>query len=244
MIVLKDIRKSVLSPHKRPISILNGINLEIKSGEVFGLIGPSGAGKSTLLRTMNLLVRPDSGSVWVRGKEFTSFNSKDLRSERRQIGMIFQQFSLLSNLSVAENIAFPLKILGKTRDQIKRRVEECLSLVQLSDKKDHYPAQLSGGQKQRVGIARALASNPYLLLADEPTSALDPSTRDEILHCLKEINENLGITIVLVTHDLNIVKSLCHRAAVIEQGKVKKIISDLDSSLQQEFSSASTVRVP
>lgn len=235
MIVLKEISKSISSRNQTPHLILNKINLEIHSGEIFGLIGPSGAGKSTLLRTMNLLVQPDSGSVQVGGKDFTSLSAQELRLERRRIGMIFQQFSLLSNLSVAENIAFPLKILGQNSQQISTRVDECLSLVQLSNKKDHYPAQLSGGQKQRVGIARAIASNPHLLLADEPTSALDPSTREEVLQCLKDINQRLGITLVIVTHDLSIVKSLCHRAAVIEAGRLKKIIFPHQTVIQNEF---------
>lgn len=196
-------------------------SLSIERGEIFGLVGKSGAGKSTLLRLINLLERPDGGRVLVNGRDLTLLQKRELRDARRSLGMIFQQFNLLQNASVFDNVAFPLRIHGRhDKAAIAARVAECLVLVGLQDKVASYPAQLSGGQKQRVAIARALASAPDVLLCDEPTSALDAETTESLLATLRDINATLGVTIVIVTHQLAVVTSLCHRAAVVEDGRV------------------------
>lgn len=198
-----------------------GVSLSIDAGTTFGIIGKSGAGKSTLLRLINLLERPDSGSVVVAGTELTALSRSKLRDARQQIGMIFQQFNLLQNLSVFENVAFPLRVHGRVSgDALARRVRECLEIVELGDKSDSYPAQLSGGQKQRVAIARALASEPAVLLCDEPTSALDTDTTRSVLGVLRDVNRRLGVTIVIVTHELAVVRALCRHVAVMENGQV------------------------
>jgi len=197
------------------------VSLQVREGEILGLIGRSGAGKSTLLRLINLLERPDTGRVFVAGQELTRLGSTELRAARRQIGMIFQQFNLLQNATVAENVAFPLRLDGKaSRADIAARVDECLALVGLRDKATSYPAQLSGGQKQRVAIARALAPRPAVLLCDEPTSALDAETTRELLATLADINARLGVTLVIVTHELPVVQALCRQAAVVEDGRI------------------------
>ncbi|HEY9639448.1 MAG TPA: ATP-binding cassette domain-containing protein [Coleofasciculaceae cyanobacterium] len=193
---------------------------DIQSGEIFGVLGQSGAGKSTLIRCLNLLEKPTSGKVIVDGQEITALSGRNLRQARQNIGMIFQHFNLLSSRTAAENIAFPLEVMGLSRLQRKARVEELLSLVGLEDRGESYPAQLSGGQKQRVGIARALAVNPKVLLSDEATSALDPQTTRSILDLLKDLNQRIGLTIVLITHDMGVVKHICDRVAILEQGKV------------------------
>jgi D-methionine transport system ATP-binding protein len=200
--------------------VLSGINLTIRQGEIFGIIGRSGAGKSTLVRCINLLERPTSGKVFVDGREITALNEAELRQARRGIGMIFQHFNLLSSRSVFDNVAFPLELTGQTRTEIAKTVEPLLELVGLSDKRDNYPSQLSGGQKQRVGIARALASKPSVLLCDEATSALDPETSKSILALLQDINRKLGLTIILITHEMPVIKEICHRVAVLDAGKV------------------------
>ncbi|KPN72511.1 methionine ABC transporter ATP-binding protein [Neisseria sp. 83E34] len=199
-------------------------SLEIKQGEIFGLMGYSGAGKSTLLRLINLLERPDEGRVVVEGQDLTELSHAALRKARQNIGMVFQQFNLLSNRTVAENVAFPLEIAGWDKAKIKARVAECLEIVHLSDRAQHYPAQLSGGQKQRVGIARALAPSPKVILADEPTSALDPFTTRNVLACLEEINKKFNVTIVIVTHEMSVIRRLCDRTALLHHGKLLEVV--------------------
>lgn len=199
---------------------LKDINLSIGEGEIFGIIGLSGAGKSTLVRCINRLEEPTSGKVLVNGEEITAMNEEQLRKARQNIGMIFQHFNLLASRTVYDNIAFPLEIQGMDKAAIKKKVEPLLDLVGLKDRANHYPSQLSGGQKQRVGIARALASNPKVLLSDEATSALDPQTTESILTLLRDINKRLHITIVMITHQMNVVKEVCDHVAVIENGEI------------------------
>ncbi|OHX10628.1 methionine ABC transporter ATP-binding protein [Chromobacterium sphagni] len=224
MIHLQNVCKRFRSPEGGWFDAVAETSLTIKAGEVFGLIGFSGAGKSTLLRLINLLERPDAGAVIVDGQDLTSLSAKQLRAARQNIGMVFQQFNLLANRTVAGNVAFPLEIAGWGRADIEKRVAECLAIVGLEDRANHYPAQLSGGQKQRVGIARALAPRPHVILADEPTSALDPKTTQSILDCLKDINDRFGVTVVIVTHEMHVVRSICHRAAVLDQGRVVEVV--------------------
>ncbi len=213
------------------VDALKGIDLEIRQGEIFGIIGMSGAGKSTLIRCMNLLERPTSGTIQIDGQDVTGLSKKALRQMRHSVGMIFQQFNLLMQTTVKKNIAFPLEITGVDKAQCAKRVKELLEIVGLSDKADAYPAQLSGGQKQRVAIARALAANPKVLLCDEATSALDPMTTDSILELLKRINQQMGITIVVITHEMEVIRKICHRVAIIdggviaEQGEVTEIFT-------------------
>ena len=213
------------------VDALKGIDLEIRQGEIFGIIGMSGAGKSTLIRCMNLLERPTSGTIQIDGQDVTGLSKKALRQMRHSVGMIFQQFNLLMQTTVEKNIAFPLEITGVDKAQCAKRVKELLEIVGLSDKADAYPAQLSGGQKQRVAIARALAANPKVLLCDEATSALDPMTTDSILELLKRINQQMGITIVVITHEMEVIRKICHRVAIIdggviaEQGEVTEIFT-------------------
>ncbi|MQQ99770.1 methionine ABC transporter ATP-binding protein [Glaciimonas soli] len=204
-----------------PVAALSDINLHIKKGEIFGIIGRSGAGKSTLIRTLNMLERPSSGQVLIEGEDITALDNSGLHRLRQRIGMIFQHFNLLSAKTVAANIDWPLKITGKyTQQERAARVTELLNLVGLSEQRDKYPAQLSGGQKQRVGIARALANTPHLLLCDEATSALDPETTQAILRLLLDINRKLGLTIVLITHEMQVIRNICDRVAVIEAGHI------------------------
>lgn len=210
------------------VTAVDHVNLAIRQGEIFGIIGYSGAGKSTLLRCLNLLERPTEGKILIDGKDLTKLSDNDVRKERQKIGMIFQHFHLVSSKTVFENIAFSLKAAGKTKEEIKKRVPELLEMVGLSDRSGHYPAQLSGGQKQRVGIARALANEPKVLLCDEATSALDPTTTKSILQLLKKINETLGITIVLITHEMEVVRDICQRVAVMENGKVVELADVYD----------------
>lgn len=202
------------------VEALKDINLSIKEGEIFGVIGLSGAGKSTLIRCINMLESPTSGEVIVDGTDLTKLSTSELREARKSIGMIFQHFNLLSSRTVYENIAFPLELQGLSKKEIKERIEPILDIVKLSERRDNYPSQLSGGQKQRVGIARALASNPKVLLCDEATSALDPQTTGAILELLKDINRRLNLTIVLITHEMHVIKEICDRVAVIEGGKI------------------------
>lgn len=203
------------------VAALSDINLHIKKGEVFGIIGRSGAGKSTLIRTLNLLERPSSGHIFIENQDITAFNGASLHQLRQQIGMIFQHFNLLNAKTVAANIDWPLKIAGKySQHERVARVTELLELVGLSVHRDKYPAQLSGGQKQRVGIARALANYPHVLLCDEATSALDPETTQSILRLLLDINRKLELTIVLITHEMQVIRHICDRVAVIESGRI------------------------
>ena len=196
------------------------VSLSIGKGEIFGIIGFSGAGKSTLVRCINLLERPTSGSVTVDGKEMTALSARELRQARKKIGMIFQHFNLMPSRTVFENVAYPLRGSGLSREQIADKVHRLLELVGIGDKAEAYPKQLSGGQKQRVAIARALANDPNVLLCDEATSALDPQTTKAILRLLKNLNEKLGITVVIITHEMAVVKEICDRVAVMEHGRV------------------------
>jgi D-methionine transport system ATP-binding protein len=202
------------------IQALYDVNLFIQEGEIFGIIGKSGAGKSTLLRIMNLLEKPDRGEVIVDNQNLVTLAGKDLRQFRHKVAMIFQHFNLLNSKTVYDNIALPMRIQGVSEDSILNKINELLPLVELSDKRNVYPSQLSGGQKQRVAIARALSCSPKILLCDEATSALDPETTESILLLLKKINTLYGLTIVLITHEMNVVKRICHRLAVMENGKV------------------------
>lgn len=219
MIKLVNVKKTYYSKEGN-IEALKKTNLNIHEGEIFGVIGLSGAGKSTLIRCINMLEVPSSGQVFVDGQELTALDKEELRQARQSIGMIFQHFNLLTSRTVFDNIAFPLEIQGMPKDKIKIRVEELLDLVQLSSRGNYYPSQLSGGQKQRVGIARALASNPKVLLSDEATSALDPQTTKSILQLLRDINKRLNLTIVMITHQMEVVKEICDRVAVIENGNI------------------------
>ena len=219
MIQLVNVEKTYYSKAGN-IEALKKTNLEIRDGEIFGIIGLSGAGKSTLIRCINMLEVPTGGQVFVDGQEMTALSGAALRKARQNIGMIFQHFNLLASRTVEENVAFPLEIQGLPKDQIRARVAELLKLVQLDTRKDYYPSQLSGGQKQRVGIARALASNPKVLLSDEATSALDPQTTQSILALLKDINRKLGITVVVITHQMSVVKEVCSHVAILDDGCV------------------------
>ncbi|WP_047980521.1 methionine ABC transporter ATP-binding protein [Ornithinibacillus contaminans] len=204
----------------REVNAVKDVSLTIEQGEIFGIIGFSGAGKSTLLRLVNLLESPTNGSVQVQGVDVGSLSQKDVRKLRRRIGMIFQNFNLFSSRTVAGNVAYPLKLAGMPKKEIKERVAELLRFVGLTDKASDYPEQLSGGQKQRVGIARALATSPDILICDEATSALDPDTTGEILRLLKKVNKDLGITILLITHEMHVIQAICDRVAVMEEGEV------------------------
>lgn len=240
MIKLTGIKK-VYQGTTGPVAALNGIDLEIKQGEIFGIVGKSGAGKSTLIRCINMLEKPSAGTVVIDEKNLTSLADKQLREERKKIGMIFQHFNLLSSRTVFGNVAFPLELAGRNKDDIEKEVTHLLELVELMDKKDKYPAQLSGGQKQRVGIARSLANNPKVLLCDEATSALDPQTTKSILKLLKDINRQFNLTIVLITHEMNVIKEICDRVAVIEngliieQGDVIEIFTNPQAETTREF---------
>ncbi|WP_134685559.1 methionine ABC transporter ATP-binding protein [Brevibacillus migulae] len=219
MISLKGITK-VFKNRFGSFHALDNVDLSINKGEIFGIIGYSGAGKSTLVRMMNLLETPTSGDVSVGDTQLTQLPQSQLRKARRKIGMVFQHFNLLWSRTVADNVALPLEIAGVPKREHAQRVKELLELVGLADKADSYPSQLSGGQKQRVGIARALANQPDVLLCDEATSALDPKTTDSILELLKEINRKLGLTVVLITHEMHVIEKICDRVAVMESGRV------------------------
>lgn len=213
---------------KNTVTAVDDVSLRIAKGEVFGIVGSSGAGKSTLVRTINLLERPTAGCVRIDGQEITALKGAPLRQVRHGIGMIFQHFNLIRTKTIAQNIAFPLRLAKKSKVEIQERVTELLELVGLSDKANAYPHQLSGGQKQRVGIARALANHPGILLCDEPTSALDLETTRSILDLLKSINQRFGITVVVITHEMDVVKSICDRVAVMEQGRLVELAQTYD----------------
>ncbi|WP_368985753.1 methionine ABC transporter ATP-binding protein [Caldifermentibacillus hisashii] len=240
MIEIKNLTKTYVSKD-REVKAVNNVSITIHDGEIFGIVGYSGAGKSSLLRCINLLERPTSGKITVDGVDLTKLDNKRLRQARLKIGMIFQHFNLVSQKTVAENIAFALKASKTPKDKIEKRVDELLDMVGLADKKDVYPGQLSGGQKQRVGIARALANNPKVLLCDEATSALDPTTTKSILNLLKKINKELNITIIIITHEMDVVKEICHRMAImengriVEQGNVYDIFASPKEQLTKEF---------
>lgn len=219
MIEFKNVSK-IFTIGKRKVHAVQNVSLKIQRGEIFGIIGFSGAGKSTLLRLVNALEKPTEGSVIVQGTDISKLSAKELRKQRSNIGMIFQNFNLFNSRNVFANVAYPLRLAGYNKAQIKERVEELLQFVGLSDKAKDYPDQLSGGQKQRVGIARALASSPEILICDEATSALDPETTQDILKLLKKVNRDLGITILLITHEMDVIQSICDKVAVMENGRV------------------------
>ena len=240
MIELKNLSKVYRTANKEIIA-LDGINLTISDGEIFGIIGLSGAGKSTLVRCINLLEMPTDGEVIIDGQSLTKLPRKELLQLRRQIGMIFQSFNLLEQRSVIGNICFPLELAGVDKKTAKARAQELLKIVGLEDRGESYPSQLSGGQKQRVAIARALATNPKYLLCDEATSALDPTTTRQILDLLKEINETLGVTIVVITHEMRVIDRICDSVAVIdashiaELGKVADVFTNPQSKIARDL---------
>ncbi|MEZ9910257.1 methionine ABC transporter ATP-binding protein MetN [Vibrio sp. 10N.261.51.A3] len=240
MIKVNQVNK-VFYQGTKEINALIDINLHIPQGQIFGVIGSSGAGKSTLIRCVNMLEAPTSGEVIVDGIDLTKLSKSELSEARRNIGMIFQHFNLLSSRTVFNNVALPLELAGKDKAIIEAKVSELLELVGLADKRDTYPANLSGGQKQRVAIARALASDPKVLLCDEATSALDPATTQSILELLREINRKLNITILLITHEMDVVKSICHEVAIIgdgelvEKGTVGDIFAHPKTELAHQF---------
>lgn len=219
MIEFQNVKK-VYTSKGQNVEALKGIDFTVEKGDIFGVVGYSGAGKSTLIRLVNLLEQPSEGKIIVNGKELTSLKAKELRLEKKKIGMIFQHFNLLNSKTVFDNVAMPLVLSGTPSKQIKERVEELLAFVGLADKAKSYPDQLSGGQKQRIGIARALATNPSILLCDEATSALDPQTTSAVLQLLKEINQKYNITILLITHEMSVIREICNKVAVMEGGRV------------------------
>lgn len=240
MIQLSHIEKTYDSP-SGPVKALKGIDLTIERGEIFGIIGLSGAGKSTLIRCINMLERPTAGKVIVDGQDMTTMSEKELRKARKNIGMIFQHFNLLSSATVYDNIAFPLRLSHTPEAEIKKKVLPLLELVGLADKAHQYPSQLSGGQKQRVGIARALASEPKVLLCDEATSALDPQTTRSILELIQDINRKLSLTVVVITHEMQVIKDICDKVAVIEngviaeQGTVLEVFTNPQKPITKDF---------
>ena len=240
MIKLKQVNKW-FNQGKTQIHALKGIDLTIEQGSIFGVIGASGAGKSTLIRVVNLLESPNEGDVWVDKVNLTQLDESQLTLERQKIGMIFQHFNLLSNRTVFDNVALPLEFAGRSKQEIRTKVTELLDIVGLSEKHNVYPSHLSGGQKQRVAIARALASSPKVLLCDEATSALDPATTHAILNLLQNINQTLGITILLITHEMEVVKRICDQVAIIsdgqliEQGSVGDIFAHPKTELAKSF---------
>jgi D-methionine transport system ATP-binding protein len=219
MIEIKDLRKEYWIKGQKYVA-LDRVNLHVNKGEIYGIIGRSGAGKSTLVRCINLLERPSDGSITIDGVNLMELSPEKLRKTRQNMGMIFQHFNLLSSRTAAQNIAFPLEIQGLSKSSIEDRVQELIKLTGLSALAHNYPDQLSGGQKQRVAIARALASNPKILLSDEATSALDPETTKQILNLLRKINRTLGITVILITHEMDVVREICDQVAIIDQGNI------------------------
>jgi len=205
------------------VAALQDVSLSVKHGEIFGIIGLSGAGKSTLVRCINLLERPEAGCILFHGKDLVGLKEKDLRAQRRKISMIFQSFNLLDQRTSLENICFPMELAGIKRKEARARAKELLEIVGLPDKADAYPVQLSGGQKQRIAIARALASDPEVLLCDEATSALDPQTTESILALLQRINKERGITVIIITHQMSVIEQICHRVAILDHGAVAEI---------------------
>lgn len=249
LIEIKNLYKTYKTGDKK-VEALKNINLTISDGDIFGIVGLSGAGKSSLVRCVNLLEKPDSGEILIDGEDITKFKKSKLRESRKKIGMIFQHFNLLMNSTVYENIALPLKFSGKKDGYIKKRVNELLEVVELSDKSKSYPAQLSGGQKQRVAIARALANNPQIILSDEATSALDPATTDSILSLLKSINEKLNITILIITHEMDVIKKICSKVAVmengeiVEEGNILDVISNPKTKVAKSFLGSIDSKLP
>lgn len=240
MIKLDHITQTYKTPEGREFKALDDVSIEIRPGEIFGIIGRSGAGKSTLVRCINLLNRPSEGTVTVDGKNLTELSEDELRESRRNIGMIFQHFNLLSSRTVYDNVALPLELVGTPKNVIREKVEPLLKLVGLTEHAHKYPSQLSGGQKQRVGIARALTNDPKVLLSDEATSALDPETTVATLALLKRINKELGLTIVMITHEMQVVKQICERVVVMNYGKIVEQgkVVDIFMSPQHETTKA------
>ena len=245
MIEIKNLYKTYDSGGQK-VEALQGLDVRIEKGEIFGFIGLSGAGKTSLVRCMSGLETATSGEIWIDGVDMTKLSGAALRALRKKLGMVFQHFNLLMNATVFENVAFPLAIAKKPKTYRREKVRELLEVVGLSDKIDAYPSQLSGGQKQRVGIARALASNPSVLLCDEATSALDPQTTRSILLLLKELNKKLGLTIVIITHEMQVIKSICSHAAVmddgiiIEKGSVFDIFANPQNEITRDFVAATS----
>ncbi len=240
MIQIKNVVK-LFKTKKQSLKAVDQVSLTIEQGEIFGVIGYSGAGKSTLIRMLNLLEKPTEGSVYIDDVELNSLSQRELRKKRQKIGMIFQHFNLLWSRTVRENISFPLEIAKVPKKEREKRVQELIDMVGLQGKEEDYPAQLSGGQKQRVGIARALANQPKVLLCDEATSALDPKTTDSILQLLQEINQQLGLTIVLITHEMHVIQKICDRVAVMENGRVvelgntQEVFENPEQQMTKEF---------
>lgn len=236
MIYLEHVTKT-FKTKDGDVHAVKDVSLNIEEGEIYGIIGFSGAGKSTLVRCINLLEKPDSGAVVFGDKDLLKLSDADLRKEREKIGMIFQHFNLYNSRTIYDNIAFPLKHLGWSKDKIQKRVLELLELIDLVERKDSYPSQLSGGQKQRVAIARALANNPKVLLCDEATSALDPQTTQSILQLIKKVNKEFGLTVILITHEMAVVKEVCDKVAVMEDGRVVEqgSIVDIFSNPQHQI---------
>lgn len=234
---LTDVNKT-FGTGKDSVSALRNVSLSVPQGAIYGVIGLSGAGKSTLIRCINMLERPDSGSIAVAGREMTRLSGHELMVARRRIGMIFQHFNLLNSRNVYGNIAFPLEIAGVPKAKIKARVEELIELVGLNGRAKAYPAQLSGGQKQRVGIARALANEPDVLLSDEATSALDPETTIQVLQLIRDINRRTGVTVVMITHEMNVIREICDQVAVMNDGSVVEAGATADVFSQPQSSAA------
>lgn len=236
MIEIKNLSK-FFSTENGDFTAINDINLTIEDGDIFGIIGMSGAGKSTLIRCINLLEKPSEGRIIIDGQDITSLEGKDLLALRRKIGMVFQKFNLLMQRTIRDNVAFPLEIAGVEKNKRMQRVDELLEIVGLSSKAGSYPVQLSGGQQQRVSIARALANHPSLLLCDEPTSALDSLTTTSILKLLKDINHKLGVTIIIITHEIAVVEKICNKVAIIDESRIieQGYVKDVINNPQQEI---------
>ncbi len=249
MIEIKNISKT-FHQEKQSFKALDEVSLNIEQGDIVGIIGFSGAGKSTLIRSVNLLEKPDQGQIIINGKDLTTLNNRELARERKKIGMIFQHFNLLSSRTVFDNVALPLELDNTSKSEIAEKVNQLLKVVGLEDKAKDYPKSLSGGQKQRVAIARALANDPYLLLCDEATSALDPATTQSILQLLKDINQRLNITILLITHEMDVIKAICNHVAVIDKGKLiakgtlEEIVSNKENPIIKQFIIPKTATIP
>ncbi|MEA5260114.1 ATP-binding cassette domain-containing protein [Arcicella aquatica] len=249
MIEIKNISKT-FHQEKQSFKALDEVSLNIEQGDIVGIIGFSGAGKSTLIRSVNLLEKPDQGQIIINGKDLTTLNNRELARERKKIGMIFQHFNLLSSRTVFDNVALPLELDNTSKSEIAEKVNQLLKVVGLEDKAKDYPKSLSGGQKQRVAIARALANDPYLLLCDEATSALDPVTTQSILQLLKDINQRLKITILLITHEMDVIKAICNHVAVIDKGKLiakgtlEEIVSNKENPIIKQFIIPKTATIP
>ena len=243
LIEIRNLRKTFGSGDNA-VTALEDVSLDIEEGEIFGIIGLSGAGKSTLVRCMNLLERPTSGTVTVDGADMTALSEKELRAARREIGMIFQSFNLLMQRNALANVRFPLELAGVPKKEANKRAQELLDMVGLGDRAEAFPAQLSGGQKQRVAIARALATNPKVLLCDEATSALDPTTTESILELLKNLNRQLGVTVVVITHEMRVVERICSRVAIIADSRIAEMGPVQDVFLNPQTEAAKKLVLP